>query len=309
MNTAELLLAIRRTGQLQAADPNFPDAFLLEEAQQALIDRFAEPITTLRQGYWLQTSTTTTANANTTGLYRMPPRAVVAGLEKLEVSLDGTNWYQCNILTHFQATGYEQLPQGQPYAYTLNGDCVRLFPTPLGDYTIKFTYYLRPPTMITYASSCRITASFFNVLTVDTNPSGVGVTTSTGLDVQDADGSHELAVVGASIDSITGAGPYTITLAGGTTGVPTGRVSVGDYVRQPDTCVFPMLPRELHRALADYTAATVLLSKGDMEKGSALAAKAKTSVERVVSMAQPRIKTAPFTFRRNSYLRSLRGYR
>lgn len=313
MNTAELLLAIRRSGQLSPNDPNYTSAFLLEEAQQALIERFAEPITTLRQGYWLQTTTTTTATANTTGLYRLPPRAVVGGLEKLEVSLDGVSYYQCNILTHSQATGYESLVQGQPYAYTLNGDCVRLFPTPLGGYTVKFTYYLRPPMMITYVDTCKVVSSFFNVIVVNSNPALVGITTSTGMDIQDADGSHELALVDAPITSITGpdgSGNYTITLTGGTTGVPTGRVGVGDYARAPGQCVFPMLPQELHRPLADYTAATVLISKGDMEKGGTLASKAKSGIERVVQMAQPRVKgNGNFTFKRNSYLRSLRGPR
>ena len=85
------------------------------------------------------------------------------------------------------------------------------------------------------------------------------------------------------------------------------RISVGDYVRRPDQAVFPMLPKELHRPLCDYVAAMILVSKGDKEKAGILSQKAQSGIDRVVSMAQPRIRNANFTWHSNYYIRNGRG--
>lgn len=307
MNTAEFIIAVRRSGQLSINDQAYTDAVILDEGTQALIERFAAPVSALRQGYWLHRSVQTTAASNTNGLYRLPPRAVVQGIELLEFSVDGTNFHPLNIKTQEQSMGYQDSQQSQPASYVLEGDCVRLIPAPVSGYTIRFRWYLRPPVLIPFVDVCKVSSVSANVIVVASNPSGVNVSTSTGLDIQDADGSHEVPVVGAAITSITGAGPYTITLTDTT--IDTSRVSVGDYVRAPDQAVFPMLPRELHKPLADYVAAVILTSKGDAEKASNLAAKATNGIDRVVSMASPRNKTGSFTWKRNSYLRASVGRR
>lgn len=302
MNTTEFITAVRRSGQLSVNDPSYTDAIILDEGTSAQIERFAEPVSKLRQGYWLHRSVQTTATSNTNGLYRLPARAVVQGLELLEFSTDGgLTYHSLNIKTQQQSLDYREGTQDIPHSYVLEGDCVRLIPAPPSGYNIRMRWYLRPPALIAFVDVCKVVSAVSNVIVVNSNPSAVGVTTSTGLDVQDADGSHEVPVVSAAITSITGVGPYTITLTDTT--IDTSLVTVNDYVRQPDQAVFPMLPRELHRPLADYVAAVVLASKGDKDKSAVLAAKASNGIDRVVSMAQPRVKNASFTWRSSSYLR------
>lgn len=310
MNSTELVSAVRLAGQLSTQDPTYTSTVILDEASQALIERFAEPVSKLRQGYWLhvqETATDVLAN-----FVRIPPRALVQGLEKVEISEDnGANYKPLGILTQLQSGSLSPTEVGPPTHYTLEGDCIRLFPYPQStSYLIRFTYYLRPPALVAYAASCVVSSSFFYAITVNTNPSLLGITAGSTVDIQNADGSHELAVVGATVTSVTGVGPYVINLD---TEVETGRVRAGDIVRPADQAVYPMLPKELHRPLADYVAAVILTSKGDAEKASNLANKANNGIERVVNMANPRNKTGQFTWKSNSYLRNnvgrIRGWR
>lgn len=303
MNTTELVARVRTSGQLSDSDPTYTSTVILEEASQALVERFAEPVSALRQGYWLHRLVQASDASNTNGLYKMPLRAVVQGLELLEISTDnGQNYHQINIKTQQQSMEYSEGTPGQPTGYVLEGDCVRLLPAPIAGVNIRMRYYLRPPQLIAFVDVCKVVSASAGVIVVSSNPATVGVTTTTGLDVQDYQGSHEIRVVGAGITSIIGAGPYTITLSDSTTNL--SLVTAGDFVRPPDQAVFPMLPKELHRPLADYVAAMILVSKGDSQKAATLSQKAQSGIDRVVSMAQPRIKNAPFTWKSNSYLRN-----
>ncbi len=307
MNTSEFILGVRRSGQLSANDPAYTDTVILEEGSQALVDRFAEPVSKLRQGYWLHRSVQTTSASNTNGLYRMPARAVVQGLELLEISTDGgLTYHSLNIKTQQQSLEYQEGVPGLTHSYVLEGDCVRLIPAPPAGYSIRMRWYLRPPALIAFVDVCKIVSAEGFDIVVSSDPAAVGITTSTGFDIQDADGSHEVPIVSQSASSIAaiGGGQFAINTL---EEMDVTRISVGDYVRRPDQAVFPMLPKELHRPLCDYVAAMILVSKGDKEKAGILSQKAQSGIDRVVSMAQPRIRNANFTWHSNSYLRNGRG--
>lgn len=300
MNSTELVSLTRRVGQLSTQDPVYDAAAILEELTNALQDRFAEPMTTLRQGYALQTSTVSTTSG--TNFVRLPTRGVVQGSETIEISDDGgASFNQLIALTHAQAISFLPTQQDVPSHYTLEGDTLRLYPIPNGTYSIKIRYYLRHPRLMTFASSGLVATVGASSITTTTDPSTLSISTSTGCDIQNADGSHELAVVSGTISSITGAGPYTINFD---SSVSLAKVRVGDYIRPPDQCVLPMIVDELARPLCDYTAAMIWVSKGDKEKATNLSQKAEAGINRVVQMAQPRNKTGQFKFRPSgSFLR------
>lgn len=307
MDSLALINATRTAGQLQTFDPVYTNTEILRQLTLALINRFADPVSRLRQGYWVQKSITTAGTSNTTGLYRLPARSVVQGLEKLEVSNNGgAGWWGLSIITQPQATG--NFGSGNPGAYALEADCVRVYPTPTGNFDMRFTYYLRPPELITYVNTCRVVSTTSTQVVTSSDPTAVSIAASSGCDIQNSDGSHELAVVGEPF-VLTGPslGLYTLTFP---SSVDLSRVRVGDYVRAPDQAVFPMLPREFHQALCDYTAAVIWASKGDFEKSRQLNGKAEADIGRAISMAQPRIKSAPFNFTNpNSFLRRNLGRR
>lgn len=255
-------------------------------------------MTTIRQGYGLQTSIVSTTSG--TSFVRLPSRGVVQGAETIELSEDGVSYSALIAITHAQAICFDTTDRDVPSHYTLEGDTIRLYPTPNAAYLVKFRYYLRHPRLIAYAATGLVaTIPTSSSITTTTNPSSFSITTS--CDIQNADGSHELAVVGGTISSITGAGPYTINFD---SSVDLSKVRVGDYIRFPDQCVFPMIVDELARPLCDYTAAMIWVSKGDTEKAKNLSGKAEAGINRVVQMATPRNKTGQFKFRKtNSFLR------
>lgn len=302
MNTSELIDTVRRTGQLSPNDPVYTAAAILEEATQALRDRFAAPIQQTRQGFWLKESSLSTTSG--TAFYKIPAKTIVQGLEKVEISSNGTQYHELSILTQPQATPFVGLANGIPTHFTLESDHVRLWPTPdSSTYTVRFVFYLQPPTLMTYEAECRVTSTTATTVVVDTNPASLAIpiTTSTGFYVQNYDGTHEIACFDGVVSSITGAGPYTLT----GTFTNRERIQVGDYVRPAGYAVFPVLPQELMRPLADYVAGMILVSKGDKEKGGNLSQKAQAGVDRFVEMAVSRVKTRPFVWRRrNSFLRN-----
>lgn len=307
MNTTEFIAAVRQSGQLSSQDPVYTNAAILSEGTQALWDRFAAAVQQCRQGYWLHTATTTTSSTQL--FYKIPANTLVQGLEKLELSVDGTNYYELSILTQPQATPFVGVPAGIPTHFTLESDQIRLWPGPADAYTLRFTFYLRPPELMVYENECKVVSLTSSTVVVDTDPAALSIpiTTSTGFYIQNYNGSFEVPCFDGVVSSISGSGPYTINVSGSYTGG--SRIQVGDYVRPAGYGVFPMLPLELHRPLADYTAAMILLTKGDQQRGAVLSQKADSGINRFVDMAVSRVKAKPYTWRnRNSFLRRNFGW-
>lgn len=299
MNATELLARIRQVGQISTNDEDWTSAEILIEAQQGLIERFSQPLQSTRSGYGLHRKTSSTV-ANQSS-YQIPPRAVVGGLEKLEISSDGgVSYHEMPILTDSQATDYSGYGIGEPFAFSLESDRVVLYPTPSSaSYTLKFSYYLRPSSLVTTVANGIVNSvsiiSGVPTLGVATMPAGLGG--SGTLDCIHTLGSFELSLVGESYNAAFG-----LVIFGSS--VDISRVNVGDVVRVTETSDYIPLPFELHRALADYTAAVILAAKGDFDKAKILNGKTDTAIARFVDMALPRVKDRPFVFKsRNSYLR------
>lgn len=306
MNTTELIAAVRRVGQLSDNDPTYDSAAILSEATQALWDRFAQPVIQSRQGYWLHTAITTTSAGR--NFYKIPAFTVVQGLEKLEISTNGTDYHELLILTQPQASEFVGISASEPTHFTLEADQIRLWPGPASEYALRFTFYLRPPTLMTYENECKVVTTTDSTVVVDTDPASltIPITTSTGFYIQNYNGGHEVPTYDGVVSSITGSGPYTINVSGTYDGAD--RIQAGDYVRPAGYGVFPMLPQELHRPLADYVAGMIWVSKGDKDKGILLAQKAEAGIQRFQDLASPRIKAKPFTFKtKNSFLRRSLG--
>lgn len=304
MTPAELIARIRQDAQLNDLDEDWTDAELLTEASQALEDNYPQHIVTLRAGYWLQRSNTTTVAGQS--YYQIPARAVANGLEKLEISIDGgITFYQLVILTDIQATDYiDTQRQGQVTRFSLQADSVVLYPVPSVAQILRFSYYLSPPKLTAAQSGGIVTAVTSGTTPTLTISGGLpAALTAPGiLDCIHTTGSGELSLVSVAF---TYSNP-TVTLAAGT---DVSRVAVSDVIRLAEQSDYIPLPKNLHRSLADYVAAVVLAAKGDTEKAGIWASKSDKSVQRFVDLGQPRVKGAPPRFiTRNTYLRSRSGF-
>lgn len=303
MNSDDIVSNVRRVGQISPNDPVYTATEILAEATQALRDRFAAPLQQTRQGYWLKEARATTNSIQNS--YKIPANALVQGLEKVEIANPGTSDYrELFILTQPQATPYVRITANVPTHFTLEADQIRLWPGPNDAYTLRFMFYLQPPSIVEF-ETCRVVSVSASTVVVDSNPALLDnpISASSGFYIQNKDGSHEIPCFDGVVASVSGVGPtWTINVSGTYSGG--SRIQVGDYVTAAGYSMFPMLPLELHRPLCDYTAGAIWASKGDKEKASLLLQKAESGINRFVEMAVHRVKSKPFTWkRRDSFLR------
>lgn len=303
MRTDELVSAIRFAGKLSSIDPDWTDAQLLVEAYNVLMSAFVKPVVEARQGYWLKKYTYTLTSGKSR--YRIPPRAVVGALEKVEV-VDSAGNVQRLVMTSLERAAWYENQSGDPTRYTVQDDQVVTLPTAGStNKLLRLSYYLRPSSLVAQQASTSaglITAvdTTLRTITTATKPvdrtTTLAITNSTLIDVVHPNGSFGLPLVGAT-QAVSGAGPWTYTVAGTDS---MSEIEVGDFIRAADQTDWPCLPLEFHTTLAEATAAMICTKKGDVQKAQSLAGKISSDVDRFIALACPRVKEAS-TILRSKY--------
>jgi hypothetical protein len=312
MHSAELLTWIRNDAYIGDATiyTDQTDASLLVELTHKLHTVFEDIVVKARAGYWLKEYLLTTTAGR--GRYRIPPRAIVGGLEKIEIAAaTGGSYYTIEEISPVDMQAWEGPISignpGMPQVFVSMGDQVELFPTPNAALPLRMTYYIRPSQLapvqniqpnggtdrgrVTAVSAIGVNPVTItvNVVPVDMLGTGVAIATATQqIDVVHPDGWHELAVVGS-----------TQTLAGTVFTLPNGTdisdVQVGDYVRAADQTDWPCLPDDFHRCLVDVAAIKLLVELGLKEKGDDIANNVENDLIRFRSLLLPRVKSQPKT--------------
>jgi len=309
VDTDQFALRVRKNSALPNVVEDWTDDDIFVEATEALRTRFATEIVNTGSGYWRhQTVVNTTANENE---YRIPPRAVAQGLQKLEFSTDnGQTWSLMNIVTLGSDGLYESSRTGTPTHFSHYADYVRVFPTPADDTVkLRFTFYLSPPQLIPTLRGTVVEIVDDVTVRIDGDMSSFLSLEGGTLDVDATDGSCETVLIDVPYTSFgpDGGGAFDFVFPAST---DLSRVAVGQVFRVPDTTDRIPLPREAHNTLASYTAAVILLSLGDSAQGEKLAAKAAGDIKRIIDLAIPRDKAHPKKIKpRNSYLRRNAGRR
>lgn len=305
MNTTELITTTRESAGIgdAAAYIDYTDARMLRELQDKLCTVFEDMVTKARSGYWLQSKlyTTTAGRAK----YRIPPRAVVGGLESIAIATNsGGALYEIQQIPAEDIQDYEGTPgrTGQPVVYAVVGDQIQFIPIPPSPISFKFLYYIRPSKLVPQQSSStggtvrgQVTAVNTTARTITVNALpfdqnlAVPAAITSGLqtiDVVHADGWHELSLVGAT-QTIAG----LIFTVGGTDDM--SLIEVGDFVRVADQTDWPCLPDDFHRCLCDATAVKILIELHLNEKSDVLAGNNGNDLVRFKSLLYPRVKSAP----------------
>lgn len=289
------------TGMIDDAHPDYTDARILLELNDTMHTMFERDVVNSRQGYWLKSYETPTVASRS--MYRIPHRAAMGGLEKLEARPSGDAYERLVEVTPLQAQYYEGLSTDttpNPHWYTVQGDQVKLLPAAAdANTTLRFGYYVRPSRLVaqqvaspaTPAGLISAVNTTARTLTVNAIPldrdTGIAIVSgTTRIDVIHPSGWHELALVGAT-QTYSGT---TITV-GGT--VDMSEIEAGDYVRAAEQTDWPALPLEFHRTLAFATAARIAKARGQYTKAESLFEEVKGDFERFKDMLQPRINNSP----------------
>ncbi len=297
MDSTSLLARIRQVGQISDNDEDWTSTEILAEATQATQTHFPKTLINTRSGFWMHRQTVPMVAGQKA--YQIPVRAIVGGLENVEITTDNRTYYPLSILTEHQALDYGWTSSGIPRCFSLEADCVILYPAPSdATYSIRFTYYLRPSTLTAAVTGGVVLVKDANSVNVDAPVAGMSTVGPTyTIDCIHTTGSFELSLV--SVSATYGAGAYTFPV-----GTDMSRISVGDVIRVAETSDQIQLPQELHRPLADYTAATILAAKGDMERAQVLVGKCENAITKFVDIATPRVKDSPFLMKtKNTFLR------
>lgn len=279
----------------------YTQAKVLNELNDALQTKFEDVVVKARSGYWLHEYLyTATANQSR---FRIPPRSVVGGLEKVEVSAGGSNPF--NKLTEVPASAeqdYATNNPGTPWVFWVSGDIVEIIPAATSGMLVKLSYYIRPSRLVPSQSDpngtvrgriTSIASIASRIVTVNAIPFDQSLVTplaitsgQQSIDIVHPDGWHELPLVGAT-QTFSG---LNITI-GGTD--PLTDVQVGDFVRVADQTDWPCLSDDFHRTCADLAAVNILRELNLLEKADATALAAGLDLARLRSLLVPRVKTEP----------------
>lgn len=310
MNTSELLTALRYSAYIgdASAYTAYTDARLLIELDDKLNSVFGDIIIKARNGYWLKETITATVIGR--DRYRIPYRACVGGLEKIEIAdSNAGSFFRLSEVPSAEFQRFEGPISGNPgfpSVYTIQGDQIVMAPTPDAALPMRFTYYVRPSKLVPQQSSTagggtvRGLVTDVNTaartLTIDVLPFDMSLavpaaitSASQLIDVVHPNGWHELALVGAP-QTIAGAGPFTITVGGN---ADLSDIERGDFVRVAEQTDWPCLPDDYHRALADVAAVKVMIERN--VPSDALTQNVANDLERFRSDLLPRVKSEPKT--------------
>jgi hypothetical protein len=310
MRTDELLTEMRMRGFIPDAHDDYTDARILKEYNAVLPTLFSQMIVDSRAGYYLDDVIGTTTAA--IRRYRIPGRAIMGGLEKVEVATTGNVFNPLTEITPYDAGqlegSYLAPTQGFPGRYMITGDQVHFYPCPDQAYSYRFRYYRRPNRLVTQQSSTlssgvvrgQVTAVSpaartitVNVVPFDMEAVSAGATTpaaitsgSCKVDVIHGDGWHELALTNAT-QTLAGS-VFTI---GGTATME--KIEIGDWVRAAEQTDWPQLPDDFHATLVDATSIQILTSMGLADKAATLAQKMGSDLQRFRALLTPRVKDSP----------------
>lgn len=312
MDTTAFLTRVRQTTQIAATDEDWTDAEILREASQCLFERFSQPVVQTRSGYWLMKQTTSTVAGQ--AFYRIPPRAVVQGLELFCTTAPNatTQWYQLGVLTSTQSVPYQDQQLNQPpQAFGFESDGIVLYPTPQQSTSLQYRFYLRPGQLVsvpTYGVLLDATSTQLVIEVVDTYPWDTGSL----IDLRNLNGTCEAVAIDLVVDAVAEpvGGSATVSLSTPLTDEQLSRLRFDgtQAAMTADTSWVVPLPAEMVSALVAYTAAVVLVDKGDTEKAQAIVSRCEAVVATAVELMNPRVRTKPFVFKtRNSYLRRHAG--
>lgn len=310
MRSDELITEVRARAFLEDAHHDYTAARILLELNSINSTLFPQMIVNARAGYYLDSviGSTTAGRAR----YRIPGRAIVGTLEKVEIADSGGIFRALTEVTPFTAGqlegNFNNPDRGTPRRYVVEGDQIHLLPAPDGVYSLRMRYYRRPNRLVSQQSSTlnsgvvrgQVTvvntstrAVTVSVVPFDMEAVAGGIITPAAitsanqrLDIIHADGWHELAMTGAT-QTLAG----SVFTLGGTDDM--SEIEVGDWVRAAEQTDWPQLPDDFHATLVDATSIEILTSMGQAEDGAALSQRMGSDLQRFRALLAPRVKDSP----------------
>lgn len=321
MNTDDLIARVRMAAFIgdETQTEDYTDAWILNELNDMHRQLYERSIVNARSGYWRKALNVPVIAG--TSQYPVPPRAVVGGLDRIDIAFDANlNWVTLPEVSEDEARMWESGSPSEPRAFIMRGDQIVILPVPNANCTLRLTYYSRPSLLMKQQSSTlnggtvrgliqavipAITgfpgAVNINALPLDQSlATPVAIVTGALVDVVRPTGWHELQVIASPCQVLGLTASFIV-------GVDVSTIQVGDFLRAAEQTDWPNIPDDYARTLVDATAVKILGQLGDYQKAQVLTDELSADLTRFQDLLSPRVKNtggidivAPFNLYRGS---------
>ena len=252
MDTTSFLAAVDRAITVPNYQPRFSQSDILalaNEEQQSLV---VPMIVALREEFFVFRDTLS-ITAGDYG-FRIPERAIGRTLREIQYrnQTGGTLVYDLPRIAIEDSYRFTNLGTGTPNGFMIEGDTIRLLPTPSSDGEVILYTLRKPNSLVLNSRTAVVTAVGTNTITLSKVPSNL--TIGSKIDVTDNKPSYPLVQKDLTITNITG----LVLTVSGFTGTALSGVDVDDVVSTALETSIVQLPDEAAVVLIHATAVRVL---------------------------------------------------
>jgi hypothetical protein len=298
MDTTAFLAAVDRAITVPNYQPRFSQSDILalaNEEQQSLV---VPMIVALREEFFVFRDTLS-ITAGDYG-FRIPERAIGRTLREIQYrnQTGGTLVYDLPRIAIEDSYRFTNLGTGTPNGFMIEGDTIRLLPTPSSDGEVILYTLRKPNSLVLNSRTAVVTAVGTNTITLSKVPANL--TIGSKIDVTDNKPSYPLVQKDLTITNITG---LVITVSG-FTGTALSGVDVDDVVSTALETSIVQLPDEAAVVLIHATAVRVLEALSIPDQMKMAEEKLQQKIRACREILSPRVEgSVPKVIQRDGLLR------
>jgi len=298
MDTTSFLAAVDRAITVPNYQPRFSNNDLLALANEEQQSMIVPMIVALREEFFVFRETLT-INAGDPG-FRIPERAIGRTLREIQYrNLAGGNLvYDLPRISIEDSFRFTNLGQGTPNGFMVEGDTIRLLPTPSSNGEAVLYTLRKPSNLVQDSRTAKVTAVGTNTITLTKVPSNL--TIGSKIDVTDNKPSYPLVYKDLTITNITG----LVLTVSGFTGTALSGVDVDDVVSTALETSIVQLPDEAAIVLIHATAVRVLEALSIPDQMKIAEEKLQQKMRACREILSPRVEgSVPKVIQRDGLLR------
>jgi len=298
MDTSAFLLAVDRAITVPNYQPRFSQNDLLalaNEEQQSLV---VPMIVALREEFFVFRDTLSIAAG--TESFRIPERAIGRTLREIQYQnqAGGNLVYDLPRISIEDSYRFTNLGQGTPNGFMIEGDTIRLLPTPSSNGNVVLYTLRKPSNLVLNSRTASVTAVGTNTITLSKIPSNF--TIGSKVDVTDNTPSYPLVYKDLEITNISGL-VFTVS---GFSGTALANVDVDDVVSTKLETSIVQLPDEAATVLVHATAVRVLEALSIPDQMKIAEEKLQQKIRSCREILSPRVEgSVPKIIQRDGLLR------
>jgi hypothetical protein len=298
MDTTAFLAAVDRAITVPNYQPRFSQSDILalaNEEQQSLV---VPMIVALREEFFVFRETLS-ITAGDIG-FRIPERAIGRTLREIQYrnQTSGTLVYDLPRISIEDSYRFSNIGSGTPNGFTIEGDTIRLLPTPSSDGEVLLFMLRKPNSLVLNSRTAVVTAVGTNTITLSKVPANL--TIGSKIDVTDNKPSYPLVQKDLTITNITG----LVLTVSGFTGTALTIVDVDDVVSTALETSIVQLPDEAAVVLIHATAVRVLEALSIPDQMKMAEEKLQQKIRACREILSPRVEgSIPKIIQRDGLLR------